>query len=82
MDIDHLKFILDHITPQISKLEVGQIVTCEQLIEPELWNSIPPSDHRYIFGRPVSTLIAQSKVPLEFHGFNRKRHNLYRKKKK
>ena len=80
MHNDHMQFIYEQATPQISAMEFGQITDCKGLFIPELWNAVPPSDRRHVFGRPISMLVAQGKLPLEFAGFNRKRHNLYRKK--
>lgn len=82
MNDEHLQFILEHITPRISRMELDEVTDCEGLFDPELWNAVPPSDRRHVFGRPISMLVAQGKVPLEFAGFNRSRHNLYRKIKK
>lgn len=80
MNNEHMNFILEQATPQISAMELGEEATCEELFDPGLWDAVPPSEHRHVFGRPISMLVAQGKVPLEFSGFNRKRHNLYRKK--
>ena len=80
MNQEHMQFILEHITPRISQMKPGEEITCEDLFDPELWDSVSPSEHRYVFGRPISMLVAQGKVHLEFAGFNRARHNLYRKK--
>lgn len=79
MNQDHIQFIYDHVSPRISAMESGQITDCKDLFDKELWDAVPPSDHRHVFGRPISMLVAQGKVPLEFAGFNSKRHNLYRK---
>jgi hypothetical protein len=54
----------------------GEITDCEGLFDPELWNAAPPSDRRHVFGRPIAMLVAQGKIPLEFAGFDRARHNL------
>ena len=80
MNNDHMQFILEHVSPRIALMEPGDVTDCKDLFDPELWNAVPPHEHRYVFGRPISMLVAQGKVPLEFSGFNRKRHNLYRKK--
>jgi hypothetical protein len=80
MNNEHIQYIFDHISPRLVLMKPGEVTTCEGLFDPELWNAVPPFEHRYVFGRPLSLLVAQGKVPLEFAGFNRKRHNLYRKK--
>ena len=80
MQQEHMQFILEHITPLISLMKTGEETTCENLFDPELWYSVPPQERRYVFGRPISMLVAQDKVELEFSGFNSNRHNLYRKK--
>ena len=79
MNQDHIQFIFEHINPRISLMKQGEIIDSEGLIDPGLWNPVPPFDRRYVFGRPVSRLVKEGKVPLEFAGFNGKRHNLYRK---
>ena len=80
MSSDHLQFIREHVSPRIAAMQPGEVTDCEGLFDPELWDAVPPSDHRHVFGRPISRLIAQGKVKLEFIGFDGKRHNLYRKK--
>ena len=80
MHNDHMKFIFEHVLPRIALMEPGEITDCEGLFDPALWKAVPPSDRRHVFGRPISMLVAQGKIPLEFAGFNRARHNLYRKK--
>ena len=78
-DHDHMHVIFELIMPQISRMKVGDATECEGLFDPEAWNIVPPSQRRYVFGRPVSRLVKEGKVPLEFAGFNSSRHNLYRK---
>ncbi len=80
MNENHMKEILEHITPRIALMESGGVTDCEGLIDPGVWSDVPAPERRYIFGRPISVLVAQGKVLLEFSGFNRARHNLYRKK--
>jgi hypothetical protein len=80
MNQEHMQFIFEQASPRILLMKADEETTCEELFDPELWDSVSPSEHRYVFGRPISILVAQSKVPLEFAGFNRARHNLYRKK--
>ena len=79
MQQDHIQFIYDHVLPRISSMELEQITDCKDLFDPDLWNAVPPFERRYVFGRPIAMLVAQGKLPLEFAGFNSKRHNLYRK---
>jgi hypothetical protein len=79
MNNEHMQFILDHITPHVALMTLGDVTDCERLIDPDLWDPVPAWERRYIFGRPVSRLVAQGKVALEFAGFDSKRHNLYRK---
>jgi hypothetical protein len=80
MQQEHIQFILEHITPRITAMELGQITDCKDLLDKELWDAVPPSERRHVFGRPLAMLVAQGKMPLEFAGFNSRRHNLYRKK--
>lgn len=80
MDKDHIQFVFVHVMARLALMESGQITDCEGLFDPELWDSVPPSERRYVFGKPIAMLVAQGKLPLEFAGFNSKRHNLYRKK--
>ena len=80
MENDHMQFIYEIVMEQSENMKTGEIRDCEGLIGPDAWDSVPPPEHRYVFGRPISILVAQGKVSLEFAGFNRARHNLYRKK--
>jgi hypothetical protein len=80
MNENHMKEILDHILPRIALIAPGELTDCEGLIDPGVWYDVPGPERRYVFGRPISVLVAQGKVLLEFAGFDRKRHNLYRKK--
>ena len=80
MDKDHIQFVLEHYMARLTLMESGRVTDCEDLFDPELWKAVPPSERRYVFGRPIAMLVAQSRLPLEFVGFYSKRHNLYRKK--
>lgn len=80
MTDDYDEMLREHISEPISSMEPGEETDCEGLIAPEVWLPVPPPERRRAFGIPVSRLVAEGKVPLEFAGFNRKRHNLYRKK--
>jgi hypothetical protein len=82
MNDDHMQFIYDIAMEQCENMKYDEIRDCKGLIGPEVWNIVPPSERRHVFGRPLAMLVAQGKLPLEFAGFNRKRHNLYRKIKK
>ena len=73
------EILLEHISEPISEMEPGDETDCKGLIAPVVWNDTPPRERRHAFGRPVSRFVAQGKVPLKFAGFNRARHNLYRK---
>ena len=75
----HMNEILEHITHKIELMCLGDVTDCEGLIDPGVWNDVPPRERRNAFGRPVSTLVAQDKAGLEFAGLDRARHNLYRK---
>lgn len=79
MNNEQLETIAMLITPIVSRMELREISDSEGLFDWELWNDIPASDRRYVYIIPISMLVAQGKVPLEFVGFNSKRHNLYRK---
>jgi hypothetical protein len=80
MQQDHMQFILEHVLPRTLLMKPGEETTCKDRFDPELWKAVPPFERRYIFGRPIAMLVAQGLLPLEFAGFNSKRHNLYRKK--
>ncbi|MFV2058880.1 MAG: hypothetical protein ACC707_20660 [Thiohalomonadales bacterium] len=82
MNENHMEDILEHINPNIALMEPGGLTDCEGLIDPAVWNDVPAPERRYVFGRPISMLVAQCRVSLEFAGFDRARHNLYRKIKK
>ena len=79
MNQDHIQFIFEHTNPRISLMKQGEITDCEGLIDPVAWEIVPASQRRHVFGRPVSRLVREGKVPLEFAGFSSTRHNLYRK---
>jgi hypothetical protein len=79
MNNEHMKFIYEEVIPRISLMEIGEITDCKDLFDPVLWDAVPPPEHRYVFGHPISMLVAQGKVPLAFAGYNSARHNLYRK---
>ena len=80
MNENHMKEILEHIIPRIALMESGGLTDYEGLIDPAVWSDVPAPERQHAFGRPISMLVAQGKIPLEFSGFNRARHNLYRKK--
>ena len=69
--------LLEHISEPISKMTPGDETDCEGLIAPEVWKSVPAIERRYAFGRPISRLVAQGKVPLVLSHFDSKRHNVY-----
>ena len=71
---------LDQFSSRSELMEPGEISDCKGLVEPDLWDEILPSERRYVFGRPLSKYVEAGLLPLEFVGFNSKRHNLYRKK--
>ena len=77
MPEDYLQKLLEHIMEFISPMKPGDETDCEGLIAPEVWNDTPPRERRNAFGRPVSRLVAQRKVPLAFSHFDSKRHNVY-----
>ena len=80
MSEDYLKQLRQHIMEFISPMKPGDETDCEGLIAPGVWNGTPPRERRHAFGIPVSRLVAEGKVPLEFSHINSKRHNVYRKK--
>jgi hypothetical protein len=79
MDNEHIAFILDHISPRISRMELGEYTNCEGLFDKELWNSVPPSEQSYVFERPVNILVAHRKISLEYAGFTKSQQNQYMK---
>jgi hypothetical protein len=76
----HLEFIHEITMERIDLAKPGEIRDCEGWIGPEAWSLVPPTDRRHVYGRPLAMLVAQGRLPLEFVGFDSKRHNLYRKK--
>ena len=74
--------VLEHTAPTAALMCPGEVTDCKGLIDPGVWNDVPAHERRFVFGRPVSMLVAQEKLPLEFAGLSRARHNLYRKIKK
>ena len=80
MKDDHMQFINDTVMEQAEKAKSGEVRDCEGWIGPDVWGLAPPSERRHVFGRPLAMLVAQGRLPLEFIGFDSKRHNLYRKK--
>ena len=80
MTIDELRMIKEHILIRIKDMQEGEVTDCEGLIDPWVWDTTPTPERRYVFGKPVSWLVEQEEVPMEFIGYNTKRHNLYRKK--
>ena len=69
--------LLQHISEAISKMKPGDTTDCEGRIAPDVWNPTPPRERRNAFGRPVSRLVAEGKVPLVFSHLDSKRHNVY-----
>ena len=80
MNNEQLETVAMLITPIVSRMELGEISDCEGLFDLELWDSFPASEREYRCYHPISELVAQDMVPLEYVGFDSKRHNLYRKK--
>ena len=74
-----LELIKENIIDRTSTMKSGEQIDCEGLFEPWVWSTIPAADRRHFIGPYVSRLVHQRKVPLEFVGFNHRRHNLYRK---
>jgi len=79
MNVCHMNEVLEHITHKIALMCPGEVTDCKGLIDPGVWKDVPSRERRNAFGRPVSTLVAQDKVDLEYAGLDRARHNLYRK---
>ena len=67
------------ISPQISRMETGEITDYEGLFDPFILAITPPSSHMNVLSPIVSMLVAQGKVPLEVVGFNSELHELYRR---
>ena len=80
MEINHLQFILEQVSPRIAAMQPGEVTGREGLFDPKLWDAVPPRERRHVLGRPISILIVQGKVQLVFIGFDRKHHNHDRKK--
>jgi hypothetical protein len=72
--------VLVQISPQIDRMEPGEVTDCVGLFDPWILAITPPSSHLNVLSRIVSMLVSQGKVPLEFVGFNSERDDLYRKK--
>ena len=72
------QLILEHVTPQISLMNPGDITDAENLFVPEYWAVISGVDHRSL-GTVISKLVTQNKLPLKASGINSSRHNTYRK---
>ena len=79
MKNEHFETIAMLITPAISHLELGEITDCEGLLDPEFWNAHPAPEQWILFCRPISVLVAQGAVPLEYVGFDREHNDLYKK---
>ena len=77
---NEMQMVLDHIMERALLMKEGEVTDCKGLIDRWVWDETPTPERRYVFGKPVSWLVDQGLVPLEFIGFNSKRHNLYRKK--
>ena len=77
MSEDIKQLILEHITIRIEQMEPGEVTDCHGLFDPQVWDSTSPLEHRYLFGRAVSTLAALGEIPLVRAGFNGERHNLF-----
>jgi hypothetical protein len=79
MDKNHIQFILDLTLDRAKAMELGQITDCQGLFDPKLWNTVPPSERRYVFGKPIAILALNGQLSLEYAGFDKSRHNLYRR---
>ena len=73
------QLVFDQFNSQCALLCPGEISDCKGLVESDFWFDIVPSERRYVFGRPLSRYVEQGLLPLEFVGFNKQRHNLYRR---
>ena len=52
MDKNHIQFVFEHVMARLDLMESGQVTDCEGLFDPELWNSVSPSEHRHVFVPP------------------------------
>jgi len=68
------------VSPQIDRMESGEVTDFSGLFDPFILAITPPSSHLNVLSRIVSMLVARGEVPLELVGFNSERHELYRKK--
>jgi hypothetical protein len=73
------EMIREHIMTQINLMSVGEESDCCGLFAKEVWDTTSSLEHRYVFCRTVSKLVELDLVPLVFAGFDKKRHNKYRK---
>jgi len=74
-----LELIKENIIDRTSTMKSGEQIDCEGLFEPWVWRTFSATDRRHYIGPYVSRLVHQRIVPLEFAGFDHRRHNLYRK---
>ena len=70
--------IINEISPQISKLDYGEIREAKDLFNKEFWDPLE-SSVKQEFGRRISLIVSLGKVDLEHAGINKARHNIYRK---
>lgn len=78
-DLETLETTAMLIGPVVSRMKLGEISDSEHLYDLELWNSFPPSERQHRYCHPISVLVAQGKVPLEYVRFDSELNNLYRK---
>ena len=76
---EHLVMNLEHISDRTSMMNSGEPIEYQGLFESWAWHAIPANECRHYIGPYVSLLVRQKKVPLEFAGFDHRRHKLYRK---
>ena len=67
------------VSPQISRMKLGEITDYEGLFDPFILAITPPASHMNVLSPIVSDLVAQGEVPLEIVGFNSELHELYRR---
>ena len=79
MNYEHMQFICDLAMHTCESMETGDVTDEADLIGPEPWYFVPPSEQRHVFVRPLAMLVAQGKLPLKFAGYDSKQRVLYQK---
>ena len=68
---DIAKMVFDHVDRRLPLIECGEATDCKSLFDKVLWDSTTSLEHRFVFDRALSLMVAYGEIDLEFAGVDK-----------